>query len=136
MAYASQVDLENAYGTDLVTRLSDHDQDGVADQAPIDDALVAASSIIDAYLAARYSVPLERPTPIVRDLCVDIAWYRLAYSRLKQTTEMRLRYEDAIKLLTRVSEGKASIGLDTTGDAGSDDQSGRMVTRTRFLNRS
>jgi phage gp36-like protein len=136
VAYAAQIDLENQYGTDLVTRLADHDGDGVADQAAIDDALASATSIIDAYLAARYTVPLENPPPIVRDLTVDIAWYRLAYSRLKQTAEMRLRYEDAIKFLTRVADGKASIGLDTTGEGASDDTLAKWEARTSFLNRA
>jgi phage gp36-like protein len=140
MPYASKQDLEDVYGVDLVTRLSDHNNDGVADEEPIEKALVSASSIIDSHLAARYSVPLDVPTPVIRDLAIDIAWYRLAYSRLKQTDEMRLRYEDAIKLLQRIAEGKASVGLDTGdgtgGDGSSDDQSGAYVGRTQYINRA
>ena len=136
MPYAAQIDLENVYGKDLVRKLADHDGDGVADQEAIDDALTAASSIIDGYLAIKYPVPLANPPMLVRDLCVDIAWYRLAYSRLKQTAEMRLRYEDAIKFLSRVADGKASIGLDTDADDVSDDQSSTLVGKITYLNRA
>ena len=136
MAYAAQIDLENQYGVDLVTRLADYDGDGVADQSAIDDALTSAQSIVDAYLAARYPVPLANPPPVVRDLTVDIAWYRLAHNRLKQTAEMRLRYEDAIKLLTAVAGGKASIGLDSTGEGVSDDQTGKFRAKTEWLQRA
>lgn len=135
--YATQLDLENVYGSALVNRLADHDGDGVADQAAIDDALTSASSIIDAYIGIRYAVPVSPPTPVVRDLAVDIAWYRLAYSRLKQTAEMRQRYDDAIALLQRIADGKAVIALPGTGTGGeSGDQSIRFVARTEWLQRA
>jgi len=135
--YASQMDLENTYGRDLVTVLADTNDDGFANQEAINEALKSASAIIDAYLGARYSVPVFA-TPVVRDLAVDIALYRLAYSRLKQTAEMRQRYEDAIGLLMRISDGKASIGLDLEegDDDGSTDQPGSIVGRTGFLERA
>jgi phage gp36-like protein len=136
MSYASQLDLENAYGAQLVTVLSDHDDDGVADPEPIADAMQAASSIIDAYLSVRYPTPIQNPPQVVKDLTVDIGLYRLAYSRLKQTDEMRKRYDDAIQLLKDIVAGKASIGLDTDDDGISDDQPGSVFGRTRFLSRA
>lgn len=139
MAYAAQVDLENQYSVDVVKRLADQDNDGTIgpdDQAAMDDALSSASSIIDAYLGTRYSVPISNPPTVLRDLCVDIAWYRLAHSRLKQTQEMRLRYEDAINLLKLIAAGKAAIGLDTDDDGVSDDQSAAMVARSAYLLRA
>lgn len=135
MVYATQLDLENVYGAALVAKLADHDGDGVADQPAIDDALTSASSIIDAYIGRRYVVPISPPTPVVRDLAVDIAWYRLAYSRLKQTAEMRLRYEDAIKLLESIAAGTAGIALPGEG-GGSTDQSPQFVARTEWLQRA
>jgi phage gp36-like protein len=96
----------------------------------------SASSIIDGYLSVRYAVPINPTTQLLRDLCVDIALYRMALSRLKQTAEMRLRYEDAIKLLTRISDGKASIGQDTDDDGLSDDQSGSAVAKYTFVQRA
>lgn len=141
MPYATKLDLENTYGEELVVTLADHDDDGIAEEEAINDALEAASSIIDAYIAARYTVPVSPGTPALRDMCIDIAWYRLAYSRLKQTAEMRLRYEDAIKLLIRIGEGKASIGVDVTGPNGepegiSDDVMGGFTARTAWLERA
>ena len=136
MSYASQFDLENVYGVEQVKRLSDHDNDGVADNNAIEDALTGASAIIDGYLAVKYQVPLATPTPIVRNLCLDIAWYRLGYARQKWTIEMRQRYEDAIDFLKMVAAGKAAIGLDTDADGLSDDQSSTLVSSTGFLTRA
>jgi phage gp36-like protein len=136
MAYATQRDLFNLYGEQLLLRLADLDNDGVPDPEPIGDALDSAASIIDAYLSARYQTPIDNPPPVVRDLNVDIGLYRLALSRLKQTEEMRLRYEDAIKLLQAIAAGKASIGLDTDDDGLSDDQPGSISGSVNFLNRA
>jgi phage gp36-like protein len=82
-------------------------------------------------------VPLIEDVPItVRELCVDIALYRLAHNPLKQTDEMRRRYEDAIKFLERVADGKASIGLDTSGRGESVDQVADPMERTELLLRA
>ena len=43
--YASQLDLEAAYGTGLIARLSDNDNEGEADQDAIDSALEVARAI-------------------------------------------------------------------------------------------
>lgn len=139
MSYATQNDLERVYGESMVMRLADHDNSGTLDeqdQAAINDALTSASSTVDGYLATRYPVPLANPPLVIKNLTIDIAWYRLAYSRLKQTTEMRQRYEDAIDFLKDVSRGKASIGLDTNEDGVSDDQSGSVTSSTSFLDRA
>lgn len=69
--YASQLDLEAAYGAGLIARLSDNDGDGEADQDAIDSALEIASAIIDGHLAVRYAVPLEQVPVTVRELCID-----------------------------------------------------------------
>ena len=137
--YVTKADLETTYGVDLVKRLADHDGDGVADKNVIDKACTDAQAIIDTYLAVRYELPLldtlaEIPIT-VKNLAVDIAWYRLAYNRAKQTAEMRQRYEDAIKLLERIADGKASLGIDTDEDEGSDDQ-GSRTTRITFHKRA
>jgi phage gp36-like protein len=150
MPYATRLDLENAYGETLIAKLADHDGDGVPEDEAIDDALEAATSIIDAHISARYTVPVDPVTHVVKDLAIDIALYRLAYSRLKQTDEMRLRYEDAINLLKRIADGKATIGVDVVDGSGDGDGSGgptdgsgggvsgdsKFTARTRWLLRA
>lgn len=136
MAYAEQADLEKMYGADAVASLADHDGDDAADTGVIDEALDGATAIIDGYLAVRYPVPLANPPKVVKDLCVDIAWYRLASNSLKRTTEMRQRYEDAIDYLKSVSKGVASIGLDTDDDDESDDVSTAFAAKTEWLGRA
>lgn len=135
MSYATQLDLEQNYGVNKVTRLADFDRDGAADVDVITEALEFASSIIDAHLSIRFAVPVTPVTRVVRDLCVDIALYRLAHDELKRTVEMRQRYEDAIDLLKRIAEGKASIGQDVDGDGQSDIIGGEFTSAVGFLKR-
>lgn len=136
MAYASRLDLENTFGEDEIQTLADNNNDMNEDSDVVSDALNFASEVINAHLARRYTVPLD-PTPnIVRKLCIDITWYRLAHDPLKQTVEHRQRYEDAIDLLKRIADGKASLGQDTDGDGVSDDQSIRSVAKVQFMTRA
>lgn len=90
---------------------------------PIIDAAIAdADGEIDGYLAARYSVPLVSVPKMINKCSKDIAVYNL-FSRIgidegsDQKTYLT-RYEQAIKYLTMVAEGKVSLGLEP-GSGGS-----------------
>jgi phage gp36-like protein len=120
MAYATRKDLEDTYGVAKVAEIADRG-DGVSTQA-IENALDSASALIDANISVLYSVPIDPPPIVLRDICIIIAIYRLAVDPLKQTADMRKRFEDAIALLERVAEGKASIGLDKDSTGHSSDQ--------------
>jgi phage gp36-like protein len=133
--YVTLEDLETTYGQDLIRRLADHDGDGHADQEVIDKAAADATATINTYLGVRYTLPLVVIPLTVKNLAVDIALYRLAYNRMKQTAEMRLRYEDATKLLVAIAKGDASIGVDTDEDGETDDQAGGAVAKITFHHR-
>lgn len=111
MAYASKVDIDQLYGEDLLIRIADYDRDGTADGEVIARGLQSADEICNAYLSAQYSVPVL-PTPgVVRTCAIDIAVYKIALGRGGRTDEMRVRYEDALSLLERISTGKVGLGL-------------------------
>lgn len=136
MGYAVRLDLERIYGKDLIDNLADINDDGQPDMNVVEEAISGASAIIDGYVGVRYSVPIQPAPEVLRNFCVDIATYRMAYHKLKQTDEMRKRYEDAIKFLERVADGKAALAIDSNSDGGSDDQAPGSVITTSFLNRA
>jgi phage gp36-like protein len=119
MSYATKQDIIDIYGEDLLVRVADLDRDGYADDPVITKALGDADDICNAYLSAQYTVPVT-PTPgVVRNCAVDIAVYKMALQRGGRTDEMRLRYDDALKLLEKISTAKVGLGLspeDTDGD--------------------
>jgi len=119
MPYASQQDIVDLYGMDLLLRVSDHDKDQVPDPQIVEMGLKGADEICDAYLSAQYTVPVTPVPGVVRTCAIDIAVYKMAMDRPRRTDEMRVRYEDALKLLEKISTGKVGLGVppvDPDGD--------------------
>ena len=113
MAYATAADVAAQYGDDLLLTLADRDGDGTADPGVAEAALADATQEIDSYLAARYDLPLEAgKARLLRRVAVDIAVYRLAGTADLVTDERRRRYEDAVRYLTKVSQGQIRLGAD------------------------
>ncbi len=108
--YATKSDIINLYGQD---HLDDLLPDDVVDaDATINSALTSASAEIDAYLSARYALPLTSNPYVLQRPAIDIASYILAarVSRLTETIEER--YKDAIKLAKDMGKGVAGLGID------------------------
>ncbi|WFU52309.1 DUF1320 domain-containing protein [Bradyrhizobium pachyrhizi] len=111
MGYATKEDIDELYGTDLLVKIADYDRDGTPDPLVVDKGLLAADEICDAYLSAQYTIPLV-PTPgVVKNCAIDISVYKIALGRGGRTDEMRVRYEDALALLEKISTGKVGLGL-------------------------
>ena len=115
MAYASQSDITERYGADLLVLLADRDGDGTADGPVVDRSLADASAEIDVHVAAKYQLPLAEAPGILTRLAVDIAVYRLASEADRITDERRQRYEDARLSLRDIASGKTSLGLPSPG---------------------
>ncbi|MEM1344857.1 MAG: DUF1320 domain-containing protein [Pseudomonadota bacterium] len=111
MAYATRADIETIYGADTLARVADRDFDEVIDDAAVDAALARASAEMDGYIRSRYALPLAEEQPLLVQPCIDIAIYRLAQSGAGRTDEDRTRYEDAVKLMDRISKGKVELVL-------------------------
>jgi len=111
MSYASQQGIVDRYGEEALLLLADRDGDGLVDPDVIGQALADSEAEIDAYLAARYQLPLAVVPAVLTRLAVDIVVYRLAADAGPATEERRQRYEDAVDLLRRISRGEASLGL-------------------------
>lgn len=111
MAYATQADIMAVYGEDALVIVADRAGDGEIDAAAVNQALAAATSLIDAHVGVRYMTPLATVPDLVRDLCIDITLYKLATEGNGLTEEKRTRYEDALSLLKRIADGKANLDL-------------------------
>ena len=83
----------------------------------IDEAIADADGELDGYLAKRYAVPISPAPKIINKCSKDIAVYNL-FSRIgiDESTDQKTylnRYNQAIKFLTLVAEGKVSLGAET-----------------------
>lgn len=116
MVYATVADL-NARADQQIVRQLASDDGQTPDDAVIQQALDDAGSIMDGYLA---SVAVEyRPgARVLVPYAVDIALYRLALRRPGRTFEsIKAGYDEAIRFLNRVAEGKLLGGGQGGGDA-------------------
>lgn len=144
MTYATGVDIEALYGGDELRAALNLAHDAVLsaeDTARVDRALAESAGQIDAYIGPRYTLPLPLVPDVLRGFAVDMAIYRLAMRNGRPRDELRTRYEDAVKFLAAVGDGRANIpGVDTGGSAGaassgsSDDV--QFVTSGRRANRN
>lgn len=112
MSYASVADLVARYGEEELQQRTDRVDAGVVDHAVAQDALDDATAEMDAYLAARYQLPLATVPVHLTRICCAIARYRLwedvASERVRQD------YDDAIKFLAALARGTVSLGLPAT----------------------
>lgn len=142
MPYATRADIEKVYGAQLVQIIADLTEDGVAEDEAVAQALEEASSEIDSYIGVRYpQVPLDPVPKILITYCRDMAVYRLALNSGARTTEMRVRYEDALKFLEKVATGKVTLiqvegDVDGDGDADDDDDALAQALKRPYVVRT
>ncbi len=113
MSYASQADLVERFGTDLLVDLTDRASPptGEIDADVVTRALEDTDAMIDGYLKGRYKLPLSSTPPLLRDLAQAIAVYKL--HRDTVADKIRTDYTDALKMLALISAG--SVRLDVEG---------------------
>lgn len=113
MPYATQADMQTAFGADELIQLTDRADPpvGAIDTAVLDRALEAADGEIDSYLATRYALPLASVPVILRDCAADIARYRLHGRGVPERVEKA--YQARVAWLRDVARGVAGIGVDT-----------------------
>ena len=126
MPFASQQNMLDRFGEREIIALTDRDNTGGIDVAVLANALAAADSEINAYLAERYDLPFASVPVIVRDFSCDVARYRLCGGEVTETEEVRNRYKDAIGFFMRVSKGEITLGLNLLNQA---QATGGTVTR-------
>ncbi len=116
MPYATAQDIERIYSASVLDRVAYNPDLSPPGRDPqmIARALDEAQAEIDTYLSVGYTLPINPIPPILRQLSVDIAIYRMALTFDKLTEEMRERYKSCCDLLKRIADGKAGLGIQTT----------------------
>ena len=107
--YATKQDIIDRYGDDILVRMAYTRNEEVIDDLAVTNALGDRADEIDTYLTAVAELPLDPVPPIVEQLNVDMAIYQLAGDAV--TEQQQKRYDNAVKLLTKISEGKIKLGL-------------------------
>lgn len=110
MPYTTQTEIEAVLPANVAADL------GLA--APdFDVAIAHASATADAYLAARYAVPLASPPEVVRACATDLAAWRVLCKGPQRSDEFlifRQKAEDWMEWLRGVAAGRFSLP-DTAG---------------------
>jgi phage gp36-like protein len=112
MSYATQADLEARYGLAELVQLSNREGGTSVVTEVVARALADADAEIDGYLAARYALPLTTVSAAIVRLACDIARYRL-YEH-DAPPAVAKRYEDAVRFLRGVADGKVALGMPAT----------------------
>lgn len=107
MSYATQSDLVERFGADELAQLTNRVDATSIDALVLGRALADADAEIDGYLATRYQLPLASTAPMLVRLGADITRYRLYDDGVPAT--VRQRYEDAVSLLKRLSNGEVQL---------------------------
>lgn len=110
--YITLDDLKQAIDEDRLIELTDDDRQGAVDQSKIDAAINVAQGEVDGYLQERYSIPLVPVPALVKGACRDITVYHLYSRKTEEVPDTRQkRYDNAIKLLTKIAAGQISLGI-------------------------
>lgn len=97
---------------ELTDDLNPNDEGSIV-EAVVAKAIDEAETLVDAYIGKRYALPLPSVPPVLRMVAIDLSIYNL-YERLTEmnvTEGMKLRYNNAVKLLTQIASGDLPLGL-------------------------
>jgi len=131
--YCMLADLEKRLDPQWLRALSDDDGDGVADEGVIAAVIADADALIDTFLRARFTVPLESVPDIVRTISAAIALYLLLTRRQEIVPPEHLkRYEAALRLLDELARGLLALGAGQASTSPSLPQSSREDEERTF----
>lgn len=113
MTYATQADLVERYGEQMLIDLTDRATPaaGTIDSGVVDRALADTDAAIDGYLKGRYALPLATTPPLLRDLAQAIAVYKL--HRNTVSNKVSEDYDGALRMLRDI--GRGALRLDVAG---------------------
>ncbi len=108
MAYCSPTDLLQMVSQEELAELTTATGE-VPDSQVTAEAIAWAEDEVNAYVGARYQVPLNPVPAKIKGLTVELALYSLYARRGVAPAVRRERYEAAMAFLKRVAEGLAVL---------------------------
>jgi phage gp36-like protein len=118
MTYAAVSDLQARFGErELVLFSNDAPTATTINMAIVDQVLADVDATIDGYLTDRYVLPLSAVPAALVPIACDLARYLLATrnGNNKPTDSMKDRYDNAVRWLRDVANGKFGLGLTQAG---------------------
>lgn len=111
MSYTSLEQLVGRFGERLLLSLTDraNPPSGVIDGAVVAQELVNTDAVIDGYLAGRYALPLVTTPPLLADLALAIAIYKL--HPFDPDPKITKDYDNAIAALGKIATGTVRLPL-------------------------
>ena len=135
MGYCTLTDILGSIDEADVIAYTDDDASGLVDTDNVQKAIAGADAFIDAYIAGRYSVPVNPVPDMLRDLAVDIAVYKICSRRSQTPEERRQKYEDAERFLSKVAAGKAILPGAAASSVGSSDNTVNITSSPKVFSR-
>ena len=138
MTYITLQDLLDELGENLLVQLAD-DGEGEVDETRVNKVINKAQGVFDSYVRTRYSIPVPA-TAMVKGLNADLAIFEL-YKLASELPEGRYEVkkqakDDAIKLLTAISQGKAALDVpaveETTENPATSDRILSNAAKSKF----
>ena len=117
MSYCTYEDIQGHIPEARLVEVTDDlapNATGEVKVAIVEKAIKESSTLIDSYVRKRFPRPFQSVPEVLRMFCVDLSIYNL-YERVTElniTDGMKLRYDNAIKLLIRIADGEQDIGVD------------------------
>ncbi|CUW41137.1 putative Mu-like prophage protein gp36 [Magnetospirillum sp. XM-1] len=106
--YVTRQDLETRFGQ------AETAQAAWRESLDADDVIAAAcagaAELVDAHLASRYRLPLEPLPLMVKEIALDVAWYKLWRGPIPD--DVTARYKDAQRLLDKIASGALELQAD------------------------
>ena len=124
--YLSITEFVANFGLDEVVRMTDVAGDGRIDRDLLVNALAAAQALADAYVAARFTVPLVSPPQLVKTIVADLARARLYPNGAPEGVGDAAKAATA--LLVQIGAGKLQLpGIDAAAETPATDTPAPVV---------
>lgn len=117
MAYCTQQDMIDRFGSEDLIQLTDRNALGVIDATVLSAAIDDATDTMDTYIATRYTLPLASVPAVLQRLSCDIARYYLYQHEAPESVDDR--HSAAIDLLKAIAKGHVDLAVgEVSGDSG------------------
>lgn len=131
MSYATEVQLVERYGFSSILALTDRAAyaTGTIDSTVIGRALDDADALIDGYIRNRYDLPLVAVPPLLTDVALAVAFYKLHIAQ--PDDKVVADYRDARTLLDRIANGVVALPVGSAVIAATTGTGARVTDRER-----
>lgn len=131
MPYCTLQDLTDRFGERALVALTDRGAfaQGVVDAATVARAIADTDATIDAYLAKRYALPLNPAQPLVKDIALSVAFWKLHTHAPDPKVEAD--YREALRQLQQLATGTMVLAADGAEAAGTGGTGARLTDRQR-----